>query len=703
MPEYLVTDPQSGRKVKLTGDSPPTEHELEEIFGSFVPKDDRNILARTLNPRRENLPESIPALRNQSPEDALNLARGGQDQYGLRLRNPDPNAQITQDEYGNPLINMNGQPAYMNRPGLSGADIAPAFKAVDSAAKEVAPYLAAGAGAVPITLGRGLLAQGGTGLAAEAINQTGNAIQGEEVNWGKLATTPLFAMAGEAAGRAAYAVARPVISTLLGNKTPDTLVNPDGTLTEETIKALADNGVSPERFDDLATRELTRLRDAGQITAEQAERFNFFKGLGIEPTRAQVTRSADDFMLQQEAAKTGTAVRETLEGQEAQIAEAFDTTLRGTGGNGVTSNSPVADAVLNKAVVLDQEISRLYGEARKAAPEEKFVRLNRYAQNLRSRASDNEITGGLIKSLKGDLVERGILDKNWKVVGKIDVNTAEKVRQVINERYDSTNDLGRIIMRGLKDSLDDDVLSAAGDDLFKAARKAKAQFEAGLTTGKLSKFDKNQRSLVREVLENKIKSDDLFDRAILGKTWKAKDLDELRTYLTNGSPEQITAGTQAWNDLRAETVQWIKDQTFANALDQSGNATMRSGAIKRALDKIGQERIGVLFTGPEQQFLKAMRRLEQLRQPVPMTGGGKGPSAQAIAGMESEVKKLANKVPMLGSMLEILQNSAKSAAATGNPVQKAIDKASSARSNRGATGLGAGSGVMIGDKTTWGT
>ena len=32
MASYLVTDPKSGRKVKLTGDSPPTDEELDIIF-----------------------------------------------------------------------------------------------------------------------------------------------------------------------------------------------------------------------------------------------------------------------------------------------------------------------------------------------------------------------------------------------------------------------------------------------------------------------------------------------------------------------------------------------------------------------------------------------------------------------------------------------------------------------------------------------
>ena len=34
MATYIVTDPRSGKKLKLTGDSPPTEQELDDIFAS---------------------------------------------------------------------------------------------------------------------------------------------------------------------------------------------------------------------------------------------------------------------------------------------------------------------------------------------------------------------------------------------------------------------------------------------------------------------------------------------------------------------------------------------------------------------------------------------------------------------------------------------------------------------------------------------
>src|SRR5687767_3190269 len=37
MPVYEVTDPASGRIVELTGDSPPTDADLDEIFSSLPP------------------------------------------------------------------------------------------------------------------------------------------------------------------------------------------------------------------------------------------------------------------------------------------------------------------------------------------------------------------------------------------------------------------------------------------------------------------------------------------------------------------------------------------------------------------------------------------------------------------------------------------------------------------------------------------
>ena len=51
MPTYTVKDPQSGRTLKLRGDSPPTEQELEEIFAHTAPP--KGLLSRGLDTAKD--------------------------------------------------------------------------------------------------------------------------------------------------------------------------------------------------------------------------------------------------------------------------------------------------------------------------------------------------------------------------------------------------------------------------------------------------------------------------------------------------------------------------------------------------------------------------------------------------------------------------------------------------------------------------
>lgn len=58
MPTYKVTDPQSGNSLKLTGDSPPTEQELEQIFSS-VKGTSKMSWGDALTKGVRNLPKSV--------------------------------------------------------------------------------------------------------------------------------------------------------------------------------------------------------------------------------------------------------------------------------------------------------------------------------------------------------------------------------------------------------------------------------------------------------------------------------------------------------------------------------------------------------------------------------------------------------------------------------------------------------------------
>lgn len=67
MPTYVVTDPASGRKVKLTGDSPPTDADLDEIFASLPAVQKlSNSEIESLYPYPEKPESARPAMRGGS-------------------------------------------------------------------------------------------------------------------------------------------------------------------------------------------------------------------------------------------------------------------------------------------------------------------------------------------------------------------------------------------------------------------------------------------------------------------------------------------------------------------------------------------------------------------------------------------------------------------------------------------------------------
>jgi len=401
---------------------------------------------------------------------------------------------------------------------------------------------------------------------------------------------------------------------------------------DEVVKNLDDAGISIDDLSD-ANIQTIQTKTAEQI-AQQEARIKVFQELDVRPTRAQVTREAGEFQTQQELAKTETPVREALEAQEGLLTDRFNEKVKGTGGQPVTSGSTVTDTIVNRSTALDNQISDLYTQAREAAAGEKNVRLERTGKLLKELAPADRAAGGNIKAIVGDLQAKGVMDENFKIVGRIDVTTAEDIRQLMNDLFDPQKPFGNQKLRDIKQALDDDVLSVAGEDVFKQARKAKADFERGLNRAKVNKFDSRKTSLVRDVLENKIDPDSLARDITQSKKYRPEDLNQLKNYLQQDAP-----GRQAFDDLRAEVMNDIKELSFIGPEDASGNRALSRNALQKTLEKIGKPRLAVLFNAQERKFLDQMLNIAKLREPVRGTALGKGPSAQAIQSLERNILK----------------------------------------------------------------
>lgn len=385
-----------------------------------------------------------------------------------------------------------------------------------------------------------------------------------------------------------------------------------------------------------------KIRSFGTETGEQAARRTALEAEGLTPTRAQVTRDAGEFQAQQEASKGSNPVRSRLEQQEARLQGAFEQKAIDTQGNVITSTSTPIDEVLDRSIALDKEVGRLYQQAREAAPTGKDIRLNKLAQTLNNLSGEENISGGLISSVRSNLLNRGIIDKKGKVIGRVSVDTGEQIRQDINSLFDSVSDRGRQLSRQLKDSLDDDVLIQSGTDLFDSARSAKRNFEQGLNRAQISKFDKRKSNLVRDMLDNKVNPDTFVNDVVFAKKWRKEDISQLKNYLN-----QTDTGKQAWNDLRAQAMNEIKERAFKGAIREDGvTQSLSRDGLQKALTSL-KGKSDILFTAEEQDFLKRMQNVARLREPSPGTFTGKGPSAQAIR----EVK---NRLPIVGGLLDSL-------------------------------------------------
>ena len=316
--------------------------------------------------------------------------------------------------------------------------------------------------------------------------------------------------------------------------------------------------------------------------------------------------------------------------------------------------------MLNRETLKDNAIGEAYSAAKSMAPDAQQIKLSSTVEKLRQLAPQNELTGGLLKAVKGTLEQRGIIKgKGLKLVGRIDASTAEDIRKTLNSFYDGANPQARMAIRSLKESIDDDVMRSVGSDVFADARQAKAEFEKNLNRAKVSKFDSRRANIVRDIMENKINPDNFVQDAILAKKWRAEDLKQLKDF-TIGDGE----GLKSWNDTRAEVLQYIKDNAFSGPVDENGFQAITRTGLQKSFDKIGTPKMKVIFNSDELRFFKDLLDVTKLREPGRFTALGRGPSAQAIGRVESAIKEN----PIAGALIGLVDfDSAGKAAIKSSP------------------------------------
>jgi len=384
-------------------------------------------------------------------------------------------------------------------------------------------------------------------------------------------------------------------------------ISPDGKPSAELEKTLSDEGVSFEEFAQETLKDLTEI-----------ERRDAFEKLKLKPTKAQTTRDPDLFGDQTSALSTSGKVRDAVIRQEKILSDTVEGNVKATQGKPARVFESSFNAITDKSIHLDNEIDQLYKEARAAAPDAKIVRFTNAGEALRRNVHSEDLSKGVVKALKGPMVDIGVLSKKFKPTGRVSIDQSERLRQMANTLWDSTTPVGRRILREFKEAVDKDALGAAGKDFFERSREAKKNFEVGLSADSRSKFDKRKTSLVRDIQEGKISEDVIADRIVnRGATYGPKELKEYRSYLLSGTKEQIAQGAQAWNDVRAYAFDKIRKSSFTGSETELGTQSLSRSGLNAAIDKIGDRKMNVLFNSEELSFIKDLHLVAALKESPP--------------------------------------------------------------------------------------
>jgi ElaB/YqjD/DUF883 family membrane-anchored ribosome-binding protein len=509
----------------------------------------------------------------------------------------------------------------------------PISSTVGRVSGQAMPFLAPGTIGAKMTAGAGLPTRVamGAGLGATEGNVIAEGMGASEDE--KRLTTSIGGLIGGSAEVAFPLLGRlgnATIGKWLKRKPTSPVIDKMGNPSKELVDALDKAGLSFDEFLEDAEKQLTNLpSDQKNLIRRKA-----LSDAGVtSPTKAQLTGDAGDFQTQQELLKVSGPVRATIENQDRQLYNSFDNAVNEVGQPSSNfSYNPVTNFVVDKSLELDQAITSAYKSARQSTNNSKVISTDRMVDKLRGMAGAETASGGVYSAVKGFLKEKGLITgKKLKVNGLIDADAAEALRIDINSLYDSVSPLGKSQLKDLKNALDEDVMQFAGEDAFKAARSMKAKFERELTRTKNNKFDKRSKEFLRDILENKYNPDTFFNDAIISKTTRSSDLGQLKKYLDDANTPE---STEAWNNVRAVAAEYITD----NAFNEVGGVLQLSRAkLQKTLNKVGKDKMKVLFSNDENKFFDLMMQVSKIREPSAGTQQGLGPSAQAIKAFYSNV------------------------------------------------------------------
>jgi hypothetical protein len=260
---------------------------------------------------------------------------------------------------------------------------------------------------------------------------------------------------------------------------------------------------------------------------------------------------------------------------------------------------------------------------------------------------ENSISKGVAPSITAvelDLVRKGIISVNKKD-GTYTLRRAptmremEKVRQLAVKLGKGPDTSGHM-MSELKKVIDA-ATEEAGGDLYSAARQSRrrhaVEYENPRLIARLLRDDEKGRTVALEKV---------WKETVLGGS--VAELSMLKNTLTKHPDAEVTAaGTEAWKNLSAETVEYLRKRATPSKVPDRGGQPFFSGpGFEKALREIGDEKLSMLFGEDTVRQLKNLSQVAMDTKTLPPYKGG----STTVPNLLSTLDKLLGAIPVAGTM-----------------------------------------------------
>lgn len=534
MPTYKVTDPATGRTVKLTGDSPPTEQELEEIFASLPKMDQPQTQPVDAGGEPSLSMFEKPAQPMQKPEESLTDKAIGVGESVLSI-----GSGLTTGAAGGLLGTIEGIAQAVREGKIGEPEAQQIIQQRMSEGAQAGTYM-------PRTeTGQGIIK--GVGEALGALPPV---------------------IAGFSPAQAAGA------SQALGA----TSQAARGLMPQSAPKAMQGLSVGAAEV----PIEQVRMQQAAELPVP------------IKLTKGQAGKDFEQQRFERETAKAnevGDPLRQRYSEQNMQLQQNLDAFIDSTGTELPETNymletgRMVDNAIRSRAATDKNRIRQAYKDAEKAGEMSSPVNMSPLAEYLNENRA-GRTSAPIMKTIADELEVQGVgagrIDDGSLQLGELTLGQAEKLRQTIN-KFAKDNDPNDLRVASEMKGIIDGVTESAGGDAYRRARTLRRQYA--------NQYE--NIGIIRDIIGKKRGSDDrkiatenIVNKAVFGGT-----VDELKS-VRKTLQTQGQEGMAAWKEIQAATLRQIRDEATKNMQrDQNGNPIVSAAGLNRivsSLDKNGK-------------------------------------------------------------------------------------------------------------------